>query len=145
MKRLYKENFLANSSQTLSMPKTTPPALTGVAVARNHVYGPDENQVASPAEEVREVDVGDDGEWQDVGSAEESEVEWDGAPGTLPMVRSYALDIPTKGRDRKRFDQEVEALFTRVSHGCFGQSVKKAKTAGAAGAGGAAGGGTDKK
>ena len=118
-----------------------PPAFTGVAVARNHVCGPDENQVASPAEEWREVDVGDDGEWHDVAGGEESEVAWDGAPGTLPMVRSYALDIPTKRLARKKFDPEVDALFARITDACGGQSAKKGKTAGAAGA---AGGGTDK-
>ena len=125
-----------------------PPAFTGVAVRRNHV-SPGEvkspadeeaaeettkNEGKSPADEWREVEVGDDGEWQDVDSGEESPGVWDGPPGSLPMVLSYSLDLPKNKAKLRKFNKEVEGLVMRIT-GVHGPPAKKAKTDGAAGGG----------
>jgi hypothetical protein len=99
----------------------------------------------APTDQWREVDVGDDGEWQDVGSGEE-----DAPLGSLPMVRSYSLEIDDCEDPvvLEEFNKQVQALHRRIT-GSKGPAVKtgkqpdaeaatkKRKSAGASAAGGA--------
>ena len=45
---------------------------------------------------------------------EAEDAEWAGPPGSLPRVNSYALDLPTSPRKRRRFDADVAAQVRRV-------------------------------
>jgi hypothetical protein len=36
---------------------------------------------------------------------------------TLPVVTSYALDLPKGKRARAQFDREVDAIYRRISGG----------------------------
>ena len=36
-------------------------------------------------------------------------------PGCLPVVRSFALDLPTSPRKRRKFDAEVDAMVRRIT------------------------------
>ena len=36
-------------------------------------------------------------------------------PGALPAVASYALDLPTNPRKRRKFDAEVDAMVRRIT------------------------------
>ena len=47
---------------------------------------------------------------EDENEDDDAEAEWAGPPGSLPRVTSYALDVPTAPRKRRRFDAEVAAL-----------------------------------
>jgi hypothetical protein len=44
----------------------------------------------------------------------DEDAEWAGPPGSLPRVNSYALDVPTAPRKRRRFDADVAAQVRRV-------------------------------
>jgi hypothetical protein len=48
---------------------------------------------------------------------EPEEAEWAGPPGSLPRVKSYALDLPTSPRKRRKFDAEVAAMVRKVQGG----------------------------
>ena len=91
----------------------------------------------SPADKWREVDI-EDGEWQDVGSGDE-----DPAPGCLPMVRSYSLEIDDCEDPvvLEAFKKDVKATLRRISAG-LGPSAEagpaKRRKSGKAGGAGAA-------
>ena len=77
----------------------------------------------SPADKWREVDIGEDGEWQDVGSGDE-----DPAPGCLPMVRSYSFEIDDCEDPvvLEAFNKDVKAMVRRIC-GSKGPPAKTVK------------------